>query len=218
MADDLEALRRHLGLGKVGLIGSSYGGFLALTYALRYPDSVAILYALGTSPSKRFWDAAQPILEERGTPEQKAIAASLVDGGISTLSAYRHWWQTMFPLYFHEYDEEVGSEIVQRIVGNAATAREMFTNDMPAYDVEDRLREIEAPTLVLVGKHDWVTPVSESELIASGVKNAELIVYEHSGHFIFIEEHEKFLRDMREFTSKYAPPQPEPVRTIEAQP
>src|SRR5579864_4457777 len=44
MADDLEALRVYLGLGRIAVMGSSYGGFLALTYALAYPDAVSILF------------------------------------------------------------------------------------------------------------------------------------------------------------------------------
>lgn len=203
MADDLEALRQHLGLGKVAVMGSSYGGFLGLTYALAYPDSLSLFYALGTAPSYRFWDTAAKILEASGTPEQNALGPELLEGRINTLTEYRHWWKTMFPLYFVEYDKEIGDNTVERIVGSPTCSQEMFINDMPEYDVEPRLSEIAVPTYVGCGAHDWITPIGESEIIASTIPNAELFVYEDSGHFIFIEENEKFVEDVRGFTNRH---------------
>ena len=50
LADDAESLRQHLGLGKVAVLGHSYGGFIALEYALRYPDSVSHLILVDTAP------------------------------------------------------------------------------------------------------------------------------------------------------------------------
>jgi len=72
--EDLEALRQHLGLDKIVVIGVSYGGMVALTYASRYPDSVSHLIAVVTAPSHRFLDLAKEIVAERGTPEQQAMA------------------------------------------------------------------------------------------------------------------------------------------------
>lgn len=200
MADDLEGLRQHLGLDRVAVMGSSYGGFLAQTYVLRYPDSVAALYALGTAPSHRFWGPASAILEERGDEEQRRIGPELLGGRIETEEAYGNWWSTMFPLYFHRYEADLADPVVRRIRGNPRTAREMFEHDMPAYDVEAELDSIDVPTFVAVGAHDWITPPSESEIIAGKVPGAELQLYRESGHFVFIEEHAKFIDDVREFT------------------
>ena len=50
LADDAEGLRQYCGFGKVAVLGHSYGGFIALEYALRYPDSVSHLILLDTAP------------------------------------------------------------------------------------------------------------------------------------------------------------------------
>ncbi len=63
--EDLEALRRYLGLGPIVVIGVSYGGMVALAYASRYPESVSHLVAIVTAPSYRFLDRAREILAER---------------------------------------------------------------------------------------------------------------------------------------------------------
>src|SRR3954468_3474253 len=71
--DDLEALRQYLGLEKVVIIGVSYRGMGALTYAARSPESVSHLVAVVTTPSYRFLDRAKQILTERGNDEQRAM-------------------------------------------------------------------------------------------------------------------------------------------------
>ncbi len=69
--EDMEALRQHLGLGKIVVLGASYGGMVALTYATRYPENVSHLIAVVTSSTHQFLDRAKQILAERGTEEQQ---------------------------------------------------------------------------------------------------------------------------------------------------
>ena len=57
--DDLDALREHLGLDRISLLGSSYGGMVAQGYAIRYPDRLANLILVATAPSFRFIEDAQ---------------------------------------------------------------------------------------------------------------------------------------------------------------
>ena len=62
-----------------------------------------------------------------------------------------------------------------------------------------QLPAVTAPTLVTVGRRDWVTPVSAAETIASLMPNAKLVVFEKSGHSPQIEERELFLSTVRDF-------------------
>ena len=60
LADDIEALRQYLGLGKISVLGHSFGGMIAQVYATRYPESVEKLLLICTAPSKNFYaDALQ---------------------------------------------------------------------------------------------------------------------------------------------------------------
>jgi proline iminopeptidase len=204
ISDDLEELRKHLGLGKIDVMGNSYGGFITLSYALKYPDSINRLFLVGTSPSHRFAEKAGANLEKTGTDIQKEYLDRALAGDVTTPEDYSEMWQTIAPLYFHDYPDADRQAMVARIKGNGATSAQMFKIDMPFYDVEDRLGEITAPTQILVGRHDWVTPVSESEIIHDRLPTSELVVFESAGHFPFIEENEAFVDAVRSFNQRHA--------------
>jgi proline iminopeptidase len=80
--EDMEALRRHLGLGPIVSIGTSYGGMVALAHAARYPASVSHLIAVVTAAHGGFIKRAQEILAERGTPEQRQVSDPVWRGAI----------------------------------------------------------------------------------------------------------------------------------------
>ena len=68
--EDMEALRRYLGLGPVVSIGTSYGGMVAMAHAARYPKSVSHLVLVITAAHSGFVERARQIVAERGTAEQ----------------------------------------------------------------------------------------------------------------------------------------------------
>ena len=75
--EDLEALRQYLGLDKIVVIGSSYGGMVALSYGVRYPQNLSHLIVIATVPDSRFLEKAKETLAKRGTEEQKKYASFL---------------------------------------------------------------------------------------------------------------------------------------------
>src|ERR1700742_3813182 len=78
--EDMEALRRHLGLGPIVSIGTSYGGMVAMAHAARYPDAVSHLVLIVTASHGGFNARARQIVAERGTAEQKAVCDQLWAG------------------------------------------------------------------------------------------------------------------------------------------
>jgi proline iminopeptidase len=199
MADDIEALRQLLGFGKITVIGNSFGGMWAQVFALRYPGSLDRLILVTSSPSHEFWDAAAVELEQRATPEQKAIGPTLFEGKVTTEADFLAWWEVMMPLYFYAWDDTVHGPMVKRGVDDPHVAAFMFTEVIPHYDVRPGLPTVTAPTLVCSGRHDWVTPVSENEAIVALIPGAELAMFEASGHMPFIEEQDKFVAVVRDF-------------------
>jgi proline iminopeptidase len=199
MADDLEALRVLLGLGPVNVLGNSFGGFVAQMYAARHPKGVRRLILVSTSPSHEFYAAAGKELERKGTAEQKAVAGDVFEGRIETEAAFLDWWEIMMPLYFAHWDADRGEEMIKRGKDNPEVASHMFRHEIPKFDVRSQLRAMTMPTLVIAGRHDWVTPVGESELIAAAIPGSELVVFEESGHMPFIEEQAGFVAAVRRF-------------------
>jgi proline iminopeptidase len=84
--EDMEALRQHLGLDKIIVLGTSYGGMVALSYAVRYPENVSQLIIVASTATYRFINKAKEILAERGTAEQIAVTQRLWDGSFENSS------------------------------------------------------------------------------------------------------------------------------------
>lgn len=198
MADSIERVRLVVGGERVSLLGSSYGGFLSLVYALRYPDAVSSLVLVDTSASSGFREESLKNAQERATPDMLAALGRLWDGSIEDDDGFRSAWAQILPLYFHRLSHREIQALADRSTYTLDTRKRILPT-LSDYDVRDRLGEFDAPFLVMVGRHDWITSVGQAEELASHSTKAELVVFEESGHYPFIEENESFLRRVGEW-------------------
>lgn len=200
MADDLECIREHLGFGKLVVFGNSFGGMVAQSYAVKYLESISRLILCDTVPSYDFVDevrAMAPHFAE--TPEQELMLPKLVEGALKTPEELRQWSEICYPLLFRRRDEGIMRRHASRILARADIALHMWANEIPHYDVREELKRLEVATLVMVGRHDPVMPVSQSEEIHDLLPDSRLRVYENSAHLPYIDEQETFLRDFLDF-------------------
>lgn len=190
------AVRAALGVETIALLGSSYGGFLCLTYALAHPDRVTGLILVDTAASYGFRAESLAVAQRRGTPAMLAALNQLWEDGLADNDAFQTAWRAIVPLYFHRLGGGEITNLADRSSYSLATRRRI----LPAlrhYDLRHRLREIDAPALVVAGRYDWITAVSQAEELARGLPHARLAVFEQSGHYPFIEETERFLATAR---------------------
>jgi proline iminopeptidase len=82
--------------------------------------------------------------------------------------------------------------------------RAAATGSYGAIDVEDRLGDVSHPVLVLAGRHDRTCSIPAAQAIAAGLRDAELVVFERSGHMTFVEETEAYLDAVRGFLARRA--------------
>ncbi len=207
--EDIEALRQHLGLEKIVLHGHSYGGMVAQTYALRYPENVAGLLLLTTSPSYEFLDKAKRIVEEKGTPEMKEIAQVLWDGAFSSKEQLSRFYELMAPMYSVTHnanpsEEERRAALDARERSNRCyeALNEGFGGFLKTFDLRDQLPSITAPTLVMGAMHDWITPAEDSVEIARLIPQSELIIFEKSSHSVIKDEHDHYLSVVIDFVRR----------------
>jgi proline iminopeptidase len=191
--EDMEALRQHLGLDKIVVLGSSYGGMVALSYAVRYPQNVSHLIVIATVPDSRFLQRAKEILAQRGTEEQNAIAQRLWDGTFDNEEQLREYFQVMAPMYSITHDPESRQKGWDRAILSADAINVAFGGFLRSYNVLDQLHKITSPTLVIGGRHDWICPSEFSEEIAKAIPNADLRIFENSGHSVRADEPEALL-------------------------
>lgn len=191
--EDMEALRQHLGLDKIVVIGGSYGGMVALTYAVRYPQNVSHLIVIATAAHSGFLERAKEILASKGTEEQKASVQRLWDGNFENEEQLRQYFQVLGPMYSLRYDPTKSGSAWQRNILSVDAINVAFGGFLRNYNILDQLHKITAPTLVIAGRYDWICAPEFSEEIAQAIPNADLRIFENSSHLIRADEPEALL-------------------------
>lgn len=201
--EDMEALRRHLGLGPVVSIGTSYGGMVAMAHAARYPDSVSRLVLVVTAAHSGFIPRSREIAAERGTPQQAALVQDLYAGRLDTPEKLLEYHHLMGPLYAQRYDAQGSLRRLRRGMHSPEALNAAFAPGgfMHALDLRPQLAAIRAPTLVIAGRHDWICPPEFSEEIHRLIPGSKLLVFEHSSHSIRVDEPERLRREILAFVS-----------------
>ena len=193
-ADEADALRASLGFDRMILLGHSFGGFIAQEYALRHGDHLDGLILCDTAPVLDYQDVIMANAQSRGTAEQVQAVIAGLSAPVADDDSFRQLWTTILPLYFNNYDPEVGKQMDEATQYSAQGFNQGMGVCLPTFNVLSRLNEIKAPTLVLAGRHDWITPPARAaERIHAQIPNAKLVVFEDSGHFPFIEGNKGFL-------------------------
>ena len=191
--EDMEALRRHLGLGPIVSIGTSYGGMVALAHAARYPASVSHLIVVVTAAHGGFIKRAQEILAERGTPEQREVSEPVWQGAMMDRAQMQRFYAVMGPLYSRRHDPAAAALGHERTLHEPEPLNRAFGGFLRDFDLRPELGRITAPTLVIAGRHDWICPPEFSEEIARLVPRAELRIFENSSHSVRADEPQALL-------------------------
>lgn len=202
---DLDEVRRQLGIDKFVLTGGSYGGMLAQEYVLRHQENVLALVLRDTAASNNFKGDAAAVALASGHPMDEVGLRRLFSGQTTSDDDFRELIRMIMPLYTVTPDPEGDARKVAAMQIHHATHNFAFSTNQPAYDVSARLGEIRVPTLVTVGRHDWITPLAASEEIAAGIPGAELVIFENSGHGPQNEERELWLDTVRAFLKRVLP-------------
>lgn len=205
---DLEAIRGRTGSERVAVLGHSWGGLLALEYAIRHPERVSQLILLNTAPvSHRDMLLLRRELAARREPadleRMKTLAESgaRAQGDVETEIEYN---RLHFKPALHR--PEHVDEIVGRLLGHVtpetillARAIEHRLYDQTwvreDYDLLPRLRELDVPTLVVHGEHDFI-PLVVAEHVAEAIPGARLRVLTACGHFSYLEAPEAVEREI----------------------
>jgi proline iminopeptidase len=201
-AVDADALRTYLGFEKIILFGHSYGGFLAQEYALRFGQHLAGLILCNTAPAFDYMPIVQANAAARGTPDALAALGEVFGPAMNDDSYLRSLWMRLLPLYFKRYDPHIGMAMDETTSYSAAAWNQAKANCLPKFNTLARLKEITAPTLVLGGADDWLTPAEQSRRIHAELPKSELAIFEDSGHFLYIEETDKFVATVRNWFAK----------------
>lgn len=187
MADDVDGIRAAVGAERMFLFGHSYGGFLALRYALRHPERLDGLILASTAAHIR----RPPNIPEDAPPAAVAAFSSMFSGPMESDEHWARTWTAAFPLYAPDLDAETAAAATGSTIYRADALNRSFAL-LGDYDVSGDLARIESPTLLLSGGRDFLTGVAGHEELRDGIPNAELVVFDEGAHFPFLSEPEGY--------------------------
>jgi proline iminopeptidase len=192
---DLNDLLDHLGFKQVDLLGGSWGGYLAMAYAIKHPERIERLI-LVDSAAPKFLDTAfrfDDIFPDK-IAEEAANSKNL-----SAKEAAEKNMRIYFSMIFYSPEKRDGF-----IAKSSTFAIDNKVGGMIIKDIRDRdlgpdIAKFKFPVMVITGRFDINVAPTTAYKIHQAIPGSEFVVFEKSGHLPFYEEPEKFVRVMNQF-------------------
>ena len=205
-ASDIEALRLHLGHSQPIIMGWSHGGMVAQQFAFAYPGSLSklILYDTAAYFGEFLNDVAAAVKDFKDQPWFEDSFAALQDewgGNYHTDEEMTALWTREMKFYFKHFGprEAAYHERTKHLPVRIAPLKTFNEREAASMDLRPHLKNIAVPTLVIVGRHDFITTAAMAEEIVRHIPAARLEIFEDSGHFAMVEEQEKFYQVVKQF-------------------
>jgi proline iminopeptidase len=204
--EDIEQLRRSLGLDRIHLMGHSWGGLLAMHYAIRYPQNLRSLILLNSmSASSEIWRQEETVLAQRITAadsiEREAIRQTEAFARQDPEAIARMLRVSYRPQFS---DTSRINELQLYVPDDYAQRSRQFAHmmvDLTDFDLHADLADVTVPTLILYGSHEPAAELS-GPLLDRQLPNSELVILEGVGHFPFIEQPEAFIDAVSSFLER----------------
>jgi proline iminopeptidase len=201
---DADALRERLGFEQWAVLGHSFGGQVALEYALRYPGRLSHLVLLDTGGDSRWAREHVPeALARRGySPRTVRLAGRFFTGQIAPREMVPALLRFGGAYYAHPSLPRLARDLLQgewraKIRPEALIFAGRHLLD--GWSVMDRLGEIAVPTLVLAGRDDFLFPPVHQRQLAAGIPGARLQLIEHAGHNAHAERPAEVMQAVSDF-------------------
>jgi proline iminopeptidase len=191
--DDIAAFCSSIGIECPILLGTSFGGFVALGVAARYPDLPARLI-VSSSAARVRQDRALAMFDRLGGPEIREVAARwFSDPNPVTGEEYRR--------RCHPYYNPTAGDpnVFARTIFREEVGIHFWGDEIRRLDLRSELARIRCPTLILSGELDPVITVRDQEELAAGIAGSRLVVFNNAGHGVWRDKPEEALATIRDF-------------------
>ena len=208
--EEVETVRRALGLGKVHLLGHSWGGWLAIEYALTYPQALKTLILEDTAADLPHLMSEMHRLRASLGPETvEMLLAHEADGSYDhpeyqaaiTLLNYRHVCRLQewpAPLLASLNDWNMAPYMAMQ-----GPNEFLYIGNLKDWNRVPDLPRIACPVLITVGRHDEITPACALRM-KQNLAHAELVVFPNSSHMPFYEEPAAYDATLLGFLARHA--------------
>lgn len=195
----LRAFLDTLGIQKASLIGNSMGGSIALKFSLESPERVSKLGLISSFGLGREIDlsdrllAAFPALAKLIPPSRSSVRMVLNSCVYDTKSVPEKWIELGLERFNLLGQKEALISLLVTNLNFWGVRREVFS------PIVQQLDRIQAPTLIIWGQQDSITPIAHAYRAAQKIPQASLHIFERCGHWAQVEYSEKFNRLVSEF-------------------
>jgi L-proline amide hydrolase len=208
--DELGEVRRHLGLDRLHIFGNSWGGMLAMEYALTQPTGVASMIVASSPSSIPQWVAEANRLRSLLPEDVQETLTSHEQAGTTDSPEYEQACLVFYHRHVCRLDE--WPDCVVRsfafieehgVVYKTMNGPSEFhvTGPLKDWDITGRLAEIRIPTLVITGEHDEATPAI-NQTVSSGIRGSESVIYPGASHMAHVEDPDGYMRVLDGFLTR----------------
>lgn len=191
--DDVPAFCEALGIERAILLGQSFGGFVALGVAARYPDLPAKL-VVSSSAARIRVDRVLTMFEFLGGGEARAAAErNFTNPSVETRAEYL---RVCVPLYNPSPPDP---NAMGRVIRHDDVGIHFWSDEIHRFDLRSELAAIRSPTLVLGGELDPITTAEDVKELAAAIPGARLRMFDDAGHGVFREHPAEALDAIRSF-------------------
>jgi proline iminopeptidase len=197
-AQDIEVIRRWLGASQIVLVGHSYGGFIALDYACRYPAQLAGLIVVNSAADgATLVEQIRLVIATVSDDTKRDQLERLFSGRTESDTDLWACGQAIVSLSYPDFIPSVTAP--PEVWLRHTTHNEAFAFALPAYHVERHLGRVSCPALVCAGQLDLLIPSAICAAIGHGIPGAEVVKFEYSGHNPALDEPKRFREAVQKF-------------------
>ena len=198
MVEDVEAVRVALHLGKVNLMGHSWGGLLAMRYVLAHPDNVKSLMLVDPTPAtSAMRDSSFQNMRHHMTVGDSINLAKITaseEFRKGSPATYAKFFRSLFRPLFADTTklDSLTLEFPSDYAARSKAIQFLYRDPtLKSYDLTAGLRDLRCRALIIAGDHDQVPP-GAFEQIHYDLSGSRLVIIKDCGHFPFIEAPQEF--------------------------
>jgi proline iminopeptidase len=197
VVDDIELMRKAVEMDKVTIIGQGGHAYLAMEYAIKYPNSVSHVVMIGMPWLEAPREARDQTFEKGASAERKAILAenrankNLADGAIKEIQPDITWFVRDAPMIFADARYN-STPLWKGIAYDGRFLGHLWQGTFPKIDVFGELKKVKVPVAVIAGPYDFDAPPRKYWDRLKEISNAELIYLEDAGHVPNVEQPKEF--------------------------
>ncbi|MFC1564249.1 alpha/beta fold hydrolase [candidate division KSB1 bacterium] len=204
--EDIEGIRNYFNIDKMNLLGHSWGGILAMYYAISHQDNLKSLILCSTTASVEAFGEMRANYTAARLPEDTEMISEIASSdefAAGDPETIKRFWQVFFKPYFPDQSNalKLDLEFTENTIRYSNDVANYVLGSIGAFDIHEDIKAITCPVLVIHGDSDPM-PVKYAEMIHESIPNSEFVIAEQAGHWLFVDATEQFRRSIFGFLGR----------------